>query len=404
MKKYFGPSTLVAAAFIGPGTLTICTLAGVQASYTLLWALIFSIIATVVLQEMAARLGLVTQKGLGEAIRAEFSQPIARAISVVLVISAIVIGNGAYEAGNIAGAVLGTEFLFGKFEACGILFNPLIIGVIAFLLLNTGKYKLIEGFLIGLVLVMSVAFLITAIVIQPDFGAILRGMFIPSFSSENLLLVIGLIGTTVVPYNLFLHASSVSQKWKNVAELKDLRIENAIAILLGGIISMCIVITSASAFGGSEAEVSNAADMATQLEPILGSWAKYFMAIGLFSAGITSAITAPLAAAMATSGILGWKMENLNDNRFKAVWMIILVLGTTLAMIGYKPISIIQFAQVANGILLPVIAGFLLYITNKKSVLQNYTNSLFQNVLGVLIIGITLFISFRSLNAVFDFM
>jgi NRAMP (natural resistance-associated macrophage protein)-like metal ion transporter len=403
MKKYFGPSTLVAAAFIGPGTLTICTLTGVNTGYTLLWALVFSIIATTILQEMAARLGLITQAGLGEAISEQFKTPVARAISVLLVISAIVIGNGAYEAGNIAGSVLGTQYLFGVFETNGIQFNPLFIGLTAFFLLNTGKYKTIEKFLIALVLIMSITFVITAIVIQPDLGAIFKGMFVPQIPTDSMLLVIGLIGTTVVPYNLFLHASSVSQKWKKSEELKDLRIENIVAILLGGIISMCIVITSASAFGSGTTDIKNAADMAVQLEPILGSWSKYFMAMGLFAAGITSAITAPLAAAMATAGLLRWK-GGFNDKGFKAVWMFILALGTIMAMLNFKSIEIIQFAQVANGILLPIIAGFLLYISNQKSILGKYTNSMTQNVLGLVVIAVTLFISFRSLNAVFGFM
>jgi NRAMP (natural resistance-associated macrophage protein)-like metal ion transporter len=398
-KKYFGPSTLVAAAFIGPGTLTICTLAGANAGYTLLWALLFSIIATIVLQEMAARLGLVTQSGLGEAIRQEFSKPFGRLLSIALIIGAIVIGNGAYEAGNISGAVLGLNVMIGDFK-----FMPLVIGLIAFLLLNTGNYKLIERFLVGLVILMSLVFLVTAIFIQPDWSSILKGLFVPKLASNDLFLVIGLIGTTVVPYNLFLHASSIQQKWTSSDDLNAMRIENRVAIILGGIISICIVITSAAAFQNGETSVTNAADMAIQLEPVLGNWAKYFMVLGLFAAGITSAITAPLAAAMAANGILGWKADFFKDYRFKAVWMVILIVGSLVATLGIKPIVIIQFAQVTNGILLPVIASFLLYIMNKKAVLGKYTNSLFQNALGITVILVTLFISFRSMNSVFHFL
>lgn len=401
LKKYFGPSTLVAAAFIGPGTLTVCTLTGANTGYSLLWALLFSIIATIVLQEMTARLGVVSQKGLGEAIRNEFKTPIARWLSIILVISAIVIGNGAYEAGNIAGSVLGADLIFGNFAVQNINLTPLLIGAIAFFLLNTGKYKVIESFLIGLVLIMSLVFIITAIVVQPNLGEIAQGLFIPTVDSDSLLLIIGLIGTTVVPYNLFLHASSIQQKWGKDSPLRDVRIENAVAIILGGLISMCIVITSAASSGNGE--VSNAADMAVQLEPILGSWAKYFMALGLFAAGITSAITAPLAAAMAANGLLGWQAD-FKAMRFKAVWMIILSVGTILAMLGFKPIAIIQFAQVANGVLLPIIAGFLLYIMNKKAILEHHTNSLLQNILGFIVIAVTIFISLRSLNSVFGFL
>ncbi|MGB5364374.1 MAG: divalent metal cation transporter, partial [Aureibaculum sp.] len=115
IKKWFkniGPGTLVAAAFIGPGTVTLCTLAGVNFGFTLLWAMVLSIIATIVLQEMAARLGIISQKGLSEVIRGEIKNPLARKVTIILILSAIVIGNAAYEAGNISGGILGLETIF----------------------------------------------------------------------------------------------------------------------------------------------------------------------------------------------------------------------------------------------------------------------------------------------------
>lgn len=406
LSKYFGPSTLVTAAFIGPGTVTVCTLAGVRSGYMLLWAILFSVIATIVLQEMTARLGLVTQKGFGEAIRKELTHPIARFLGIVLVLGAIVFGNAAYEGGNISGAVLGFEELFFNLgthiNGIYISASPLIIGAIAFCLLITGSFRLIERFLIGLVLVMSLVFLTTAFVTGPDLAEVVRGLLIPSVSSEQMLTVIALIGTTVVPYNLFLHASIVQKKYKDVDQLSDLRKENATAIILGGIISMSIVITSATTLFGDRT-INSAADMAIQLEPLLGSWSGYFLGLGLFAAGISSAITAPLAAAYAAKGILGWE-EGLGSKRFKVVWMGILFIGVLFSMFGISPVQVIQFAQVANGILLPLIAIFLLYLVNKKSLLGSYINSVTQNVLGLIVILVAILISFRSLNSVFGFL
>lgn len=109
--KNIGPGPLVAAAFIGPGTVTVCTLAGVGFGFTLLWAMVLSIIATVVLQEMSARLGIITQKGLAEVILTEIHNPVFKVLTILLIFSAIVFGNAAYEAGNISGGVLGLETL-----------------------------------------------------------------------------------------------------------------------------------------------------------------------------------------------------------------------------------------------------------------------------------------------------
>lgn len=394
-KKYFGPSTLVTAAFIGPGTLTVCTVTGASFGYTLLWVLLFATLATIILQEMTARLGLITQGGLGEAIRSQINNPVLRTIAIFLVFTAIIIGNAAYEAGNISGAVLGISGIFG-----GAIPWALIIGLISFLILFIGEIKILEKLLIGLVIMMSLIFILTAIVVKPDLQEIFKGLFVPSFSSTNSLAILGLIGTTIVPYNLFLHASSVSSKWHKKEDLTHLRRENMVAIGLGGMISMAIVITSAATLGGKE--ISGMNEMAIQLEPLLGSWAKYVLALGLFAAGISSAITAPLAAAYTAKGIFGWSGD-LRSVKFRLIWAVILIVGTLFSMLGYKPIQVIQVAQVANGILLPVIVFFLIYLCNKKSLLENYVNKQWQNALALVVILVSLIVSFRSLNSVFDF-
>jgi Mn2+/Fe2+ NRAMP family transporter len=371
----------------------------------MLWAILFSVIATIVLQEMTARLGLVTQSGFGEAIRKELKHPFLKMSGIILVLSAIVIGNAAYEGGNISGAVLGFEELLFSMHVSidGVRFSvpPLLIGLIAFGLLITGNSKVIERFLITLVLIMSLVFLTTAVVVQPDLPAILKGLFLPKADPEQFLTVVALIGTTVVPYNLFLHASLVKDKYDSVDQLSDLRKENIVSITIGGIISMSIIITSAATLFGVRG-VNSAADMALQLEPLLGDWAGYFLGAGLFAAGISSAITAPLAAAYATKGILGWE-GGLKSRKFRAVWILILCIGILFSMFGFNPIFVIQFAQAANGVLLPLIAIFLLYIMNKSSLLGDFKNSTTQNVLGFVVIAVTLLVGFRSLNSVFHF-
>jgi Mn2+/Fe2+ NRAMP family transporter len=405
LSKYFGPSTLVTAAFIGPGTVTVCTIAGVQSAFTLLWAIVFSVISTIILQEMAARLGLVTQNGFGEAIRDVINIPILRGVAIILIIGAIVIGNAAYEGGNISGAVLGFEELFfnASTHIAGyeIPYIPIIIGIIAFIVLFTGIIKLIEWFLIILVLLMSLVFLTTAIVVQPDVIAVLKGMFVPTIKEGELLLVMGLVGTTVVPYNLFLHASIVKEKYRNVRELGSLRKENSTAIILGGFISMSIIITSAATLFGEEG-IQSATDMAEQLKPLLGAWSGKFLGLGLFAAGISSAITAPLAAAYAAKGILGWK-DNTRSWKFRCVWGSILLLGILASIFGGSPIVVIQFAQVANGILLPIVAIFLVYLMNNSKLLGIYTNTVIQNILACIVLAVAIILGFRSLNAVFQF-
>ncbi len=390
MFKKIGPGVLIAAAFIGPGTVTACTLAGVGFGYALLWAMLLSIIATVVLQEMSARLGIITQNGLADAIKNELKTPWVRMLLIGIVLAAIVIGNAAYEAGNIGGATLGMDALFGEEYSD---FYPFVIGGLAFILLYMGSYKALEKVFVTLVLIMSLSFLLTAIITKPNIPEIVKGMFVPSVPDGSILMIIALVGTTVVPYNLFLHASLVSEKWKSKEDLQTSRKDTIISIALGGMVSMAIVI-AATAIPGKE--VTNVMDLAKGLEPLYGNSAKYFMGIGLFAAGVTSAITAPLAAAYVTSSCFGWN-SGLKDLKFRIVWMIILGLGIFFLSFGIKPIEIIKFAQVANGILLPVIAIFLLWIVNKSSVMGKYRNTKTQNILGLVIIVLAVVLGVKSI-------
>ncbi len=399
--KNIGPGTLVAAAFIGPGTVTVCTLAGVEFGFTLLWAMVLSIISTVVLQEMAARLGLVTNLGLAENVRKEIKSPFLKTIAIVLILSAILVGNAAYEAGNISGGVLGlqTFFMDTTFSILGLEPNYLsiLIGLFAFVLLYIGNYKLIERSLVTLVILMSLAFLITAIITKPDMGSVLKGMLTPSIPKEGLLTIIALVGTTVVPYNLFLHASLVREKWSGVSSLGVARKDLYISIILGGLVSMAIMVCAAAI---QSAQVSNALDLAKGLEPLFGSFSKYFLSLGLFAAGITSAITAPLAAAYVARGCFGWE-AGLKSWKFRMVWIFVLLLGVIFSSAGFKSIEIIKFAQVANGLLLPIIAGFLLWAVNKSTVLEEHRNTKLQNLLGVVILLTAIILGAKSLMKVF---
>jgi Mn2+/Fe2+ NRAMP family transporter len=367
-----GPGVLIAAAFIGPGTVTLCTF------------------STIILQEMSLRIGLVTRMNLAEVIRTSIKSVLLNRFIILLIISSILIGNAAYEAGNITGASLGISAILNNQS-----FNyfPVLIGIIAFIILYQGDYKIIEGSLIFLVLVMSLSFFITAIITKPDITNLLNGMFKPKINSDNLIIILGLIGTTVVPYNIFLHSSLVSEKWNSINKLKVARLESFISILLGGIVSLSIIITAASV---SNQNVTGVMDLAKGLEPLYGKFAIYFLGVGLFASGITSSITAPLAAAYVAKSCFGWN-DSLKSRRFRLVWFFILLTGVLISMININPIEIIKFAQFSNSLLLPIIAIILLWLINNKNIISSEYNYRFQNVLGVFIVIISIILGSKGL-------
>ncbi len=394
--KGSGPGWLVAAAFIGPGTVTTATLAGAGYGSVLLWALLFSTLATMALQEMAARLGLVTGRGLGEALRARASKPATRAVVVLAVVAAIGIGNAAYETGNLLGGALGLAEVLGG----GPRMWALVIGGCGATLLWTGSYRALEKVLMGLVGVMALTFLGTALVVAPEWAAVLRGLLVPEIPDGSVLIVVGLIGTTVVPYNLFLHASAVAEKWSGEEALPAARRDLISSIALGGLVSMAILLTSAGTIHRLGGDVGTAADMARQLEPLMGSWARIFFGVGLFAAGMTSAITAPLAAAYAVAGAAGWDRD-LTDWRLRGVWISILAIGVFFSLTGIRPVAAILFAQAANGLLLPAVALFLLAAVNDERLLGRRRNRWSSNLVGGAVVVVTLVLGARALMTAF---
>jgi NRAMP (natural resistance-associated macrophage protein)-like metal ion transporter len=390
--KNIGPAAVITAAFIGPGTVTTATLAGVNYQYALLWAMLFSTLATMLLQEMSARIGIVTGKGLGAAIREAFQQPAAKILAIILVVGALGVGNTAFQAGNITGASMGLEVLFGLTRQAWVV----IIALGAFALLLTGSYKLLEKVLVAMVVLMSLVFLATAVIIRPDVPAMLHGLFVPQIPAGALLVTLGLIGTTVVPYNLYLHSAVAAERWGQTKDktesIRNSNLDIMVSIGLGGLISIAIIVTAAAMYGTGA--VRNAADMARQLEPLLGPWAKWFFATGLFAAGTTSAITAPLAASYAITAIAGWSTD-MKSIRFRAIWIAVLGAGAAISFSGISPVQIIVLAQATNGVLLPISAIFLLVVMNKSQIMKEFVNKAVQNILGYFVVLITLVLGLR---------
>ena len=397
--KNLGPGIIITSAFIGPGTVTICTLAGINYGYSLIWCIIFSILATCYLQEISSRLGIISRKGLSE-ILIDIDNTLIRRIIIGIIFLSLFVGNAAYESGNISGTVMGLETFIGSIDISllnyKINFIPIIIGSFLAIIIGNGSYKFFEKVLVFLVFTMSITFVLVAIISSPSIEDLLSGLK-PDVTESNFIYVVGLIGTTVVPYNLFLHSYVAKKKWVTKKDYKTSVFDTVLSIVIGGIISLSIIITAASSqISINQNEIKNAVDLGTQLSPTLGSFSKYFISIGLFCAGITSSITAPIATSYALSGIFKYKAE-WSDKVFKRVAYIIIIIGVVFSSINYNPILVIKLAQFVNGLFLPFIAIFLIWSVNKRNIMGNYVNSKFYNLLGILIVLISIVISYRSL-------
>ncbi len=398
--RKLGPGVLVSAAFIGPGTVTTSTLAGANFGFVLLWALVFATLATMVLQEMSARLGTVSQTGLGESLMTMLQKSAFKWPMIVLLLTALFIGNAAYEGGNLAGAAAGAAAIAG--ESTNVKQWALIsLSLIAGLILASGAYRLIEYTLIGLVGLMALAFVATFLVVQPNMWSVVKGSLVPSIpSSESLFTITALVGTTVVPYNLFLHAAACKTKWRGEQDLRSARLDTAVSIGLGGLIAILIAATAAGSIFAQGLTIENASDMAQQFEPLFGDTSKILLGVGLMAAGLSSAITAPLATGFAISEIFGLDRQQ-HPTKFKFICLSILAFGSVIALSGIKPLTLIIAAQFANGLLLPIIAIFLLYVVNQNTVMGKHTNGIMSNVFGISVVLITTGLGIKAVLAAF---
>jgi len=378
--------SVISAAFIGPGTVTTAASSGATYGTDLLWALLFSTLACLLLQEAAARISIVTGKNLGQSVADYFEGRQSKTAVLVLVLGAILVGAAAYEMGNLLGAVEGIRLLFDIPSYLLVL----LIGTCSAILLSIPSLRIMSTILGMLVVIMGIGFLITALMVKPDLGELIKGTFIPSLPGpQAAVLVLALIGTTIVPYNLFL-GSGLSKKGQS---LKEMRFGLSIAIVLGGIFSMAVLIA-----GSAISDTFSFEALAGVLKDRMGPAGKYLLGFGLFAAGFTSAVTAPLAAAVTLSSLFGqnqpekWRSASW---RFRIAWILVLCTGIGFASLNIKPVPAIILAQALNGFLLPFISIFL-YLVIQKSIDKRFATYMITNILMLIVIYVTLIIGLNS--------
>lgn len=372
---------VIAAAFIGPGTVTTAASAGANYQLQLLWALLFSTLACIVVQEAAARITIVSGKSLGQAIKQRF----ANASFVWLIGISIFLGCLAYEAGNILGAISGLALL-----NLGIpqwVFTSIIAGV-SFLLLLFERTKSVPQILGALVALMGIGLFYAALNVEVHMANLATGLFVPELPQGSTLIVLGLIGTTIVPYNIFLGSGLAEGK-----ELKSVRSGLIFSILLGGLISMAVVVVGTSVSGEFSFE-----NLYSQLIADHGQLMGYAFAFGLFGAGFTSTITAALAGALTIRSVHprggSWSDQS---SKFRLLWIIIIAVGFGFGVSGVKPIPVIIAAQASNGLILPVLTFALCLLCNSK-MLGKHVNNLWFNLAMLITLFATSVLGFINVS------
>lgn len=388
-RKAFWPNLLLFLAVLGPGIITgsvdndpggitTYSLTGALYGYQLIWTLVPAFITLVVIQEMNARMGMVTGKGLADLIRENFGIRITLLIFLGLLLANI--GNAATEFAGVAGSLQ----IFGISKYLSVPLSAILVWI----LVVKGTYKSSEKiFLIFSVFLLS--YVISAILAKPDWGEIGRSVIQPSmnFDLGSISLVVGIIGTTIAPWMQFYMQSAVIEKGLTIKHYKFEILDVFIGSVTTVVVAFFIIVSCAATLHPNGIIIEEAKDAAIALRPFAGQFASQVFAFGLFVASFFSATILPIATSFFICEAFGFE-AGINKSwkeapEFYSIFTAIIIISMVIILIPNAPlISITLWVQILNGVLLPVILFSMLKLINKQEIMGEYTNKLPQNIIG----------------------
>lgn len=371
--------SVISAAFIGPGTVTTAAAAGSAYQLDLLWAVTFATIACILLQEVSARLTIISGLTMGQALTKRYGAQRSTWLKFFLG-GPVILGCAAYEAGNILGAVSGMNLL----TDISTKLLTILITLISIIILWSGRRDAIGWLMTFLVALMGVAFFALAAERPFTFLDYLNASLVPVIPTGSELLTLGLVGTTIVPYNVFL-GSGIS-KGQTVPLM---RVGLILSVMIGGFITAAILVA-----GTAVKSFSSFTELAQALTESLGPLGGLALGVGLFAAGFSSAITSPYAASIIASSVFDG-----NTKWQRITWMSVLFTGFAFGISGIRPIPVILAVQALNGLVLPLLTAYLILLINDPIIIpsERRHTSVYNFVL-ILIFGTVTFMGLNNID------
>jgi len=375
----FGPGFITANVDNDPGGILTYSQAGAKFGYALLWTLIPTTIALIIVQEMAARMGAVTGKGLSDLIREEFGFRVTFFTMLIL---------GLADFGNIMAEFAGVASGMGLFGVSKYIAVPFAAGLVWFMVVRN-SYKPVEKILI-IFSMLYFSYVLSALLAHPDWKAAIHNTIVPtvSKSSEYLVMVIGLIGTTITPWMQFYLQASIVEKGIGKKQYSLSRWDVILGCIITDVIAFFIVLAcAATLYPAGIHNITDAAEAAEALKPLAGQWASLLFAIGLVNASLLSAAILPLATAYNICEGLGFE-SGINKKFSEApafywLYTLLIAFGAGVVLLpGIPLLKVLLYSQVVNGILLPFLLIFMLILVNKKELMGEYKNSRFVNLMA----------------------
>lgn len=392
-----GPGIITANVDNDAGGIATYSVAGAQFGYSLLWTLIPITLALVVVQEMVARMGIVTGKTLADLIRERFGVKITFYLMISLLVADL--GNTVAE---FAGWAASME-IFGVSKYISVPIGAFLV----WWLVVKGTYRIVEKIFL-FACTIFVTYIISAIMAAPPWGQVLAETVRPTFELKPsyLLMIIGVVGTTIAPWMQFYLQSAVVEKNLKIADYKASRWDVIVGCLMTDVVAFFIIVACGTTLFAHGIKINDAADAAKALEPLAGKYASVLFAIGLANASLFAASILPLATAYYVCEGLGW--ESGIDHDFKSapqfMWLYtgLIAVGAAIILIPNAPlIAIMLLSQVVNGVMLPFVLIFMLILINNKELMGDYVNSITFNRIAwstvLVMVVLTLALVFTSL-------
>lgn len=373
-----GPGIITANVDNDAGGITTYSLAGAQFGYGLLWTLIPITVALIVVQEMCARMGVVTGKGLADLIREQFG---VKATFYVMV--ALLFANLTNTIAEFAGVAAALE-IFGVSKYVSIPVAALLV----WWLIVYGTYRRVEKvFLVACLFYVS--YIISGFMARPPWGEVLTRMVVPEFSwrGEYLAMLIGVVGTTIAPWMQFYLQAAVVEKGVKLSNYRYSYYDVVVGCIVTDVVALFIIVACAATLYTHHISVQSAQDAALALAPLAGKYCAGLFAFGLFNASLFAASILPLSTAYYVCEGFGW--ETGIDNKFRdapqffGLYTALILLGSVFILIpGFPLLAVMYLSQVVNGILLPFVLIFILLLVNRTDLMGKYVNSRTYNIVA----------------------
>lgn len=374
-----GPGVIAASAGNDAGGIATYASAGARYGYSLLWAIVIITVSLMVVQEMSARLGAVTGKGLSDLIRERFG---VRWTAIAML--AILVAN----AGTIVSEFVGIAAAFDLIGISKYISVP-ISAVAIWWLVVRGSYRRVERIFLAMTLVFF-GYIISAFLARPHWGEVVRQSVVPSvhWNTSFLVMFVALVGTTITPYMQIFQQSSMVEKGITIKDYKTERVDVISGVLFSNIVAFFIIVaTGATLFAHGGGVIESAADAARALEPIAGRFAGALFAVGLFGASMLAAGVLPLATSFSICEAFGWESGVHHEFRdakiFFGLFTVLLAIGALVTLIPNIPLlPLLITVQVINGLLLPVELFFMMKLVNDKELMGAHVNGPGMNTIA----------------------